>query len=677
MRPMRTVAPAVARCLPQIAAAIDAVAARLAAGGRLIYMGAGTSGRLGLLDAAECPPTFNTPPGRSSAASPGGPGALGAAVEGVEDDPDARRGRCRGAGSPAPGMRVVGLTASGRTPYVRGALAAARAAGALDHRHRLQRRPGDRPRGRPHHRHRDRPRGDRRVDAAQGRHGAKDGAQHVSTGVMVRLGKTYGALMVDVQPTNAKLRRRAARIVATATGLPARGGDPAAGRGERRDQDGDRRRADRRHAGRGPRAPGPHGRPRAGRPRPAAAVTQPARPSRAGAGPCFLGVDGGGTHTRAVLVDARGREIGRGQAAGANWASVGVAAALANIQRAVAAARAAAGVAGPARAAWCGLAGVDRPADRALIAPGLRDLAATLRLTNDAELALAVLPDRAGVCLVAGTGSIAVGRAPDGRTARAGGWGHVLGDEGSGYDIGRQALLAVARAADGRGPATALTARHPRGLGSGGALRPDRRGLWRPRPRGARGPRSAGVRDRAGGGCRRGRNRGPGGARARGRGGRGRRAPGVGGAPATRPGRRPARRPSGLRGRGRGGNRRGRARWARWPPRPTRPTRPRSRWPGSTPGPGPTPPDRRPARRRGPVVYFPHARAAGTADADPFRGGGAAPARRPAVRRPSSWPRLRPDAASARAGPWGAPESTHCGRRRRPARRNRGLASTH
>jgi glucosamine kinase len=182
------------------------------------------------------------------------------------------------------------------------------------------------------------------------------------------------------------------------------------------------------------------------------AETPPPEPS-----PCFLGVDGGGTHTRAVLVDAGGQEIGRGQAGGANWASRGVAEALANIHRAVTAAREAAGVAGPARAAWCGLAGVDRPADREQMAPGLRDLAATLRLTNDAELALAVLPDTAGVCLVAGTGSIAVGRATGGRTARAGGWGHVLGDEGSGYDIGRQALQAVARAADGRGPATALT----------------------------------------------------------------------------------------------------------------------------------------------------------------------------------------------------------------------------
>jgi N-acetylmuramic acid 6-phosphate etherase len=214
-----TVAPAVARCLPQIAAAIDGIAARLAAGGRLIYMGAGTSGRLGLLDAAECPPTFNTPPDRVVGWIAGGPGAVSAAVEGVEDD-SAQGAADVAALAVSAQDAVVGLTASGRTPYVLGALAAARAAGALTIAIACNAAPaagreadltiametGPEVIG-----------GSTRLKAGTAQ---KMALNMISTGVMVRLGKTYGSLMVDVQPTNAKLRRRAARIVATATGLP-------------------------------------------------------------------------------------------------------------------------------------------------------------------------------------------------------------------------------------------------------------------------------------------------------------------------------------------------------------------------------------------------------------------------------------------------------------------------
>ena len=109
-------------------------------------------------------------------------------------------------------------------------------------------------------------------------------------------------------------------------------------------------------------------------------------------------------------------------------------------------------------AACCGLAGVDRPADYALMRPLLRGLAAQVQLVNDAELALEALPGRCGVCLIAGTGSIALGRDPTGHQARTGGWGHIVGDEGSGYDIGRRALQAILQAADGRGPQTSLQA---------------------------------------------------------------------------------------------------------------------------------------------------------------------------------------------------------------------------
>jgi N-acetylglucosamine kinase-like BadF-type ATPase len=174
--------------------------------------------------------------------------------------------------------------------------------------------------------------------------------------------------------------------------------------------------------------------------------------------PFYLGVDGGGTQVRAVLVDGAGQERGRGGAGSANPAAVGADTALANIRAAVAAAANQAGATLPVAAACCGLAGVDRPADHALLLPLLRDLAAEVILENDAELALEGLPDRSGVCLIAGTGSIALGRDPTGHTARSGGWGHIAGDEGSGYTIGRRALQAILWAVDGRGPATSLEA---------------------------------------------------------------------------------------------------------------------------------------------------------------------------------------------------------------------------
>jgi glucosamine kinase len=175
-------------------------------------------------------------------------------------------------------------------------------------------------------------------------------------------------------------------------------------------------------------------------------------------GALYLGVDGGGTSTRAVIVDAGGQECGRGHAGSANHTAVGLDTTVANIRQAVAEAAQAAGQDPPLAGAWYGLAGVDRPLDKEWLLPHLAGLAAHTRLTNDAELGLAALPTTCGVCLIAGTGSIAVGRDHTGRHARAGGWGHVFSDEGSGYAMGRAALQAISHAADGRGPATTLTA---------------------------------------------------------------------------------------------------------------------------------------------------------------------------------------------------------------------------
>jgi N-acetylglucosamine kinase-like BadF-type ATPase len=108
------------------------------------------------------------------------------------------------------------------------------------------------------------------------------------------------------------------------------------------------------------------------------------------------------------------------------------------------------------RRAWLGLAGLDSREAHDKLLPHLTMLAASVHLSNDAELPLTALPNTVGVALIAGTGSIVLGHNAQGETIRAGGWGHLIGDEGSGYDIGRQGLQAVVRAADGRGERTIL-----------------------------------------------------------------------------------------------------------------------------------------------------------------------------------------------------------------------------
>ncbi|MEV6998598.1 N-acetylmuramic acid 6-phosphate etherase [Streptomyces sp. NPDC093982] len=208
---------AVAQRLPQIAAAIDAIAERMARGGRLIYAGAGTAGRLGVLDASECPPTFNTDPSQVVGLIAGGPEAMVVSVEGAEDSKDLARTDLD-ALALTPTDTVVGISASGRTPYAIGAVEHARKQGALTIG--LSCNPDS-------------------ALAAAAEHGIeivvgpelltgstrlKAGTAQklvlnmLSTITMIRLGKTYGNLMVDVRASNDKLRARSRRIVALATG---------------------------------------------------------------------------------------------------------------------------------------------------------------------------------------------------------------------------------------------------------------------------------------------------------------------------------------------------------------------------------------------------------------------------------------------------------------------------
>jgi N-acetylmuramic acid 6-phosphate etherase len=211
------VAGAVRRSADALAAAIDAIVPRLEAGGRLIYVGAGSSGRLAAVDAAECGPTFGIPPEQVIAIVAGGTTALAVAQEGAEDD-DAAGARDLAAAGAHERDAVILLSASGSTPYVLGAARAAREAGALtvalvcateselaglaDHEVAAVVGP----------------------EVIAGSTRMKAGTAQklllntISTVTMVRLGKTYGNLMVDLVASNAKLRRRARSAVAIATG---------------------------------------------------------------------------------------------------------------------------------------------------------------------------------------------------------------------------------------------------------------------------------------------------------------------------------------------------------------------------------------------------------------------------------------------------------------------------
>lgn len=204
--------------LPQIARAIEEIAARMRRGGRLIYVGAGTSGRLGVLDAAECPPTFNISAERVIALLAGGPIAQTQAQEDMEDSSEAGEADVAQLKLSADDS-VVGIAASGRTPYPIGALAYAQKVGALtiglacnkgvpmEEVSEIMIAPVVGP---------EVVTGSTRLKAGTAQ---KLVLNMLSTGTMIMLGKTFGNLMIDVQPTNYKLRQRAVSIVQTATGL--------------------------------------------------------------------------------------------------------------------------------------------------------------------------------------------------------------------------------------------------------------------------------------------------------------------------------------------------------------------------------------------------------------------------------------------------------------------------
>ena len=212
------VAEAVEAVCPQIAKAVDVIAEKLREGGRLIYVGCGTSGRLGILDAVECPPTYSTEPEMVQGLIAGGMPAVYKAVEGAEDDRELGAEDLKGIRFSEKDV-LVGIAASGRTPYVLGAMNYARQQGA--HVIGISCNPGSQvektaeiaitPTPGP--------------EVVTGSTRMKSGTAQkmvlnmLSTGAMIKLGKVYGNLMVDVKPTNAKLVERCKRIVCEATGV--------------------------------------------------------------------------------------------------------------------------------------------------------------------------------------------------------------------------------------------------------------------------------------------------------------------------------------------------------------------------------------------------------------------------------------------------------------------------
>ena len=215
----RVVMDAVASQREPIARAIAAIESAFRAGRRLLYVGAGTSGRLGVLDASECPPTFGTDPHMVVGIIAGGDHALRNPIEGAEDDPDAGAAQME-AHAVAVGDVVVGIAASGTTPYVRGALQRAKALGATTGLIACSEPPAAM----------------REVadllmlpivgpEVLTGSTRLKAGTATklvcnlLTTGAMIRVGKSYGNLMVDLRATNVKLQDRAERIVCEVTGL--------------------------------------------------------------------------------------------------------------------------------------------------------------------------------------------------------------------------------------------------------------------------------------------------------------------------------------------------------------------------------------------------------------------------------------------------------------------------
>ncbi|KAL3465737.1 hypothetical protein BJX64DRAFT_296992 [Aspergillus heterothallicus] len=439
-------------CLPDIAAAIDALAPRVQLGGRVIYVGAGTSGRLGILDASEIPPTFAADPGQFIGLIAGGDAAIRRAQEGAEDSASLAQSDMNALNLNPALDSLIGIAASGRTPYVLSCLEFAKALRCVtigvvcaepsaignsgNVNFLIKPLPGP-----------EVVTGSTRLKAGTA---TKLVLNMLSTGTMIRIGKMYGNMMVDLAASNAKLHQRSRNILrrlskraATLSNteidsiltwcnqsvklalLVAETGNSV--EKCRRDLEGaGQRLAD------------------------ALAISQSQaeteKPRRVES-PLVLCIDGGGTKSDGDFDASIATLLAAVDSAVQDFDPT-------LVQNDI-----------PIHfeSAWVGLAGIDRPGLRnrftAMIPSALS--ASDLRLTNDVDLLAASMarhPEtRLGIVLIAGTGSVAMryDLRPDSReatrVARSGGWGHLFGDEGGGYAIGRAAILHTLRAIEDTG----------------------------------------------------------------------------------------------------------------------------------------------------------------------------------------------------------------------------------
>ncbi|KAI0453796.1 putative glucokinase regulator family protein [Xylaria acuta] len=466
----REVPLAVERCIPVIAEVIDTLSERVRNGGRVFYIGAGTSGRLGVLDASEIPPTYSAPPDQFIALIAGGDYALRRAKEGAEDDRIGAETDLQRFNLDPEVDSLIGIASSGRTPYVLGGLSYAKSLGMTTVALVCVSPSAAGIEGNA----------DYLISAVTGPEAVTGSTRMkagtvtklilnmISTGIMIKLGKTYGNLMIDVKATNIKLKQRARNILrfvggstctqsdaeldqilercygsvklAAATivlklsvaeaedrlkrnkGVLARVFGEAHGKGAEQESDDDG---------------------------------------------LVLCVDAGGTSCKAVIM-SKGGEMGMGTAGPCNVTDIDINNVITTISKAIQGAvdncKTAAGrqmQATKLSAAWVGMAGYDRP----LLSPKINDslsellgipVGTKLKITNDIDLLPASMANQIDldsvIVVVAGTGSIAMSYAKiDGqfqRTHRVGGWGHLLGDDGSGYSIGREALRAALHSSD-------------------------------------------------------------------------------------------------------------------------------------------------------------------------------------------------------------------------------------
>lgn len=442
----------VRQALPEISRVIEWTVDALNRGGRLIYMGAGTSGRLGVLDAVECPPTFGVSPDTVVGLIAGGEKAFVKAVEGAEDDPELGRQDLIGLGLRSVDV-VVGLAASGRTPYVIGGLDYARSVGCHTAAVACNK------------------------DSEVGRHAEtaievvsgpevltgstrlKSGTAQkmvlnmISTASMVGCGKAYENLMVDVQQTNRKLVTRAENMVMTAVGCSREEAQAAL-----------------KEAGGSAKTAITmlllHCSAQSAREKLAAAggkigvALGKEKPRAQVKGSYFMAMDGGGTATIVYLADRDGKILERLTGGPMNPNGPAAAQVRHTLEDVFEQAAALGYVPERCLGAGLGVAGISNPSIRGFLEGIFRGagFACPLGFWGDDDTALAanLEPGQAGAILISGTGSICVGRDGTGAKTRSGGFGSIMDDGGSGYAIARDALAAIVRAEDGRGPKTAL-----------------------------------------------------------------------------------------------------------------------------------------------------------------------------------------------------------------------------